>query len=229
MTVAIVSQIFDGQIQGSQHTVTLQAVNQIPDGQIQQQRITYAPPEYTPPSPPPSKNAVVAAASGNAAPSPPSAKPSPPAAPPAASPASSHAPAPTSSPSSSSTHTSPQQDQPEDRLSPTSPQDQTLPPKIVTCTTNSTLTLTLSDSILTDSQGRTGYIASNYQFQFDGPPQSAALFTSGWSVCADGSLALGGQSTFWQCRSGEFYNLYDRDWAPQCSPVRILVAGLVAC
>jgi hypothetical protein len=33
------------------------------------------------------------------------------------------------------------------------------------------LECTLSGGILKDAQGRTGYIASNYQFQFDGPPQ----------------------------------------------------------
>jgi hypothetical protein len=33
------------------------------------------------------------------------------------------------------------------------------------------LTLTLASGILKDALGRTGYIASNYQFQFDGPPQ----------------------------------------------------------
>jgi hypothetical protein len=33
------------------------------------------------------------------------------------------------------------------------------------------LVLTLANGILKDAQGRTGYIASNYQFQFDGPPQ----------------------------------------------------------
>jgi hypothetical protein len=100
---------------------------------------------------------------------------------------------------------------------------------LVACRTNSTLTLTLSDSILTDAAGRTGYIASNYQFQFDNPPQSAALFTSGWSVCGNGSLALGGNTVFWQCLSGEFYNLYDRGWAAQCSMVAVRVVGLVDC
>jgi hypothetical protein len=33
------------------------------------------------------------------------------------------------------------------------------------------LILTLADGILKDALGRTGYIADNYQFQFDGPPQ----------------------------------------------------------
>ena len=100
---------------------------------------------------------------------------------------------------------------------------------LVSCLTTSTLTLSLSDGILTDSAGRTGYIASNYQFQFDNPPQSEALYTSGWSVCANGTLALGGTTRFWQCLSGEFYNLYDRFWAAQCSEVEIRVSELVSC
>jgi hypothetical protein len=33
------------------------------------------------------------------------------------------------------------------------------------------LEITLAGGVLKDSQQRTGYIASNYQFQFDGPPQ----------------------------------------------------------
>jgi hypothetical protein len=82
------------------------------------------------------------------------------------------------------------------------------------------LQLSLSGGILTDSNGRTGYIASNYQFQFDKPPQAGAIYTAGWTICPNGSLALGGQAYFWQCKSGSFYNLYDRDFAPaHCYPV----------
>lgn len=33
------------------------------------------------------------------------------------------------------------------------------------------LTLTLASGTLKDAAGRTGYVASNYKFQFDGPPQ----------------------------------------------------------
>jgi len=38
-----------------------------------------------------------------------------------------------------------------------------------------TLQITLADGQLTDSEGRTGYIASNRQFQFDSPPQTGAV------------------------------------------------------
>lgn len=88
-----------------------------------------------------------------------------------------------------------------------------------------TLVMTLQDGILTDSDGRTGYIASNYQFQFDKPPQAGAIYTAGWSICSNGSLTLGDDSVFYQCLSGMFYNLYDKDWAAQCSPIYIQVIG----
>ena len=101
--------------------------------------------------------------------------------------------------------------------------------ELVACQTNSTLSLTLAGGVLKDAAGRTGYIASNYQFQFDGPPQAGAIYTSGFSVCSNGSLALGGSDVFYQCLSGSFYNLYDRDWAAQCSPVTIETLILQDC
>lgn len=90
------------------------------------------------------------------------------------------------------------------------------------CGKNGILVISLEDGNIVDSKDRTGYIASNFQFQFDGPPQAGALFTSGFSVCEDNTLALGGNKTFFQCRSGGFYNLYDRDWAEQCERVSIV-------
>ncbi|KAK5422533.1 hypothetical protein LTR06_000792 [Exophiala xenobiotica] len=109
------------------------------------------------------------------------------------------------------------------------------PLSLASCLTNSTLRLTLNDGVLLDGKNRTGYIASNWQFQFDGPPQSGAIYTAGWSVCpvdsTDGgqALALGGNTTFYQCLSGKFYNLYTENWAAQCSPVQLRVVRLVDC
>lgn len=116
------------------------------------------------------------------------------------------------------------------------------------CENSDTLMMSLSDGKLMDSKGRTGYIvcwndfptsiivkltttlqASNYQFQFDGPPQAGAIYTSGWSVCEGGVLALGDSKTFYQCRSGDFYNLYNENWAPQCQAVTIKAVNLVSC
>ena len=100
----------------------------------------------------------------------------------------------------------------------------------VACRSSSSLALTLNNGILLDNQGRTGYIASNYQFQFDKPAQAGAIYTAGWSVCTDNStLALGGSTTFYQCLSGNFYNLYDRSWAAQCIPVNLQAVELQDC
>lgn len=85
--------------------------------------------------------------------------------------------------------------------------------------------MTLKDGTLKDAKDRTGYIASNYQFQFDGPPQAGAIFTSGFSACNNGSLALGGSTVFYRCLSGDFYNLYDRHWAAQCEPIEIVATS----
>ena len=65
--------------------------------------------------------------------------------------------------------------------------------------------------------------------RFDAPPQSGSIYTAGFSVCNNGSLALGGSTTWYQCRSGDFYNLYDRWWAPQCNPVTINAVMLKQC
>lgn len=87
------------------------------------------------------------------------------------------------------------------------------------------LEITLENGVLKDSQDRTGYIAANHQFQFDGPPQTGAIYTAGWSACANGSLALGGEATFHQCLSGDFYNLYDESTGDQCNEVTIQIVG----
>lgn len=74
--------------------------------------------------------------------------------------------------------------------------------------------------------GRTGYISSSFQLQFDDPPQSGSLITAGFSICNNGSLALGPSTVFYQCPSGTFNNIYDRKAAPQCGPIHIQA---VAC
>ena len=81
--------------------------------------------------------------------------------------------------------------------------------------------LTLQNGQLHNQMGDTGYIAANYQFQFDSPPQTGAIYTAGFSLCGNGSLAIGGSAVFYSCNSGGFNNLYDRSWAPQCSPIYI--------
>ena len=99
----------------------------------------------------------------------------------------------------------------------------------VACQRQGTLNVTLTNGVLTDSRGATGYIASNYQFQFDNPPQAGAIYTASFSMCGNGSLALGGSAIFYACRSGNFTNLYDRWIAPQCYPVYIRSVSLITC
>lgn len=99
------------------------------------------------------------------------------------------------------------------------------------CATSGTLEITLKNGVLTDSKNRTGYIAANSQFQFDDPPQTGAIYTAGWSLCSNGTLALGGDVTFYQCLSGSFYNIYYNNVldAAQCTPVQIEAIQLNSC
>ncbi|KAF2825698.1 hypothetical protein CC86DRAFT_406970 [Ophiobolus disseminans] len=85
------------------------------------------------------------------------------------------------------------------------------------------LVCTLKDGILRDRDARTGSVVANRQFQFDGPPQAGALYTGGFSICTNGSLAIGGSTRWWQCSSGGFYNLYDEWIGAQCEEIRIQV------
>lgn len=90
------------------------------------------------------------------------------------------------------------------------------------CGANGVLVMSLDDGVTLDDKDRVGYIASNFQFQFDKPPQAGAIFTSGFSVCDDNTLALGDSKVFYRCLSGDFYNLYNKNWAAQCEPVHIV-------
>ncbi|GMM30789.1 hypothetical protein DAMA08_035340 [Martiniozyma asiatica (nom. inval.)] len=102
--------------------------------------------------------------------------------------------------------------------------------QLTSCLKDGSLAMTLKDSILTDSKGRIGSIVANQQFQFDGPPpQAGAIYAAGWSVSEDGLLAIGDKTTFYQCLSGDFYNLYDEHIGSECHPVELLVVDLVKC
>ncbi|KAK6462331.1 hypothetical protein DFJ63DRAFT_153083 [Scheffersomyces coipomensis] len=106
----------------------------------------------------------------------------------------------------------------------------TSPVYAVACSSNTTLQMTLTDSILRDSSDRIGCIVSGHQFQFDGPvPQYGALYAAGWSITNNGQLALGNSTKFYQCASGEFYNLYDQPIGLQCQPVTLDVVELIEC
>lgn len=49
--------------------------------------------------------------------------------------------------------------------------------------------------------------------------------TSGFSLCSDNSLALGGSAVWYQCFSGDFYNLYDVSQGAQCNPIYLVAIG----
>lgn len=100
----------------------------------------------------------------------------------------------------------------------------------VACLTTDSLTMTLTKTVLKDGKGRIGAIVANRQFQFDGPPpQAGSIFAAGWSITDDGLLALGNSAVFYQCKSGDFYNLYDENVAAQCEAVHLSVIDLVDC
>ncbi|AGO12249.1 AaceriAEL111Cp [[Ashbya] aceris (nom. inval.)] len=104
------------------------------------------------------------------------------------------------------------------------------PVTAVSCRSEGTLELTLKDGVLYDGAGRIGAIVANRQFQFDGPPpQAGTIYAKGWSITQDGNLALGDSDIFYQCLSGSFYNLYDENIAPQCSPIKLQAIDLVSC
>ncbi|CAB4256060.1 similar to Saccharomyces cerevisiae YJL158C CIS3 Mannose-containing glycoprotein constituent of the cell wall [Maudiozyma barnettii] len=106
----------------------------------------------------------------------------------------------------------------------------TLSPADTSCKNSGTLALSLKEGVLTDNKGRVGSIVSNRQFQFDGPPpQAGAIYAAGWAITEEGNLALGDQDVFYQCLSGDFYNLYDESIADQCSPIHLEVVELVDC
>lgn len=71
------------------------------------------------------------------------------------------------------------------------------------CATPGQLQIRVTNGIMTDQIGRIGAVVANRQIQFDGPPaQSGSVYTGGWSVCDDGTLALGPQKFFFACASG---------------------------
>lgn len=114
------------------------------------------------------------------------------------------------------------------------------------CVADDSLTISLVDGELRDFKGRVGAIVANRQFQFDGPPpQAGTIYAAGWSfvpgeVAGLGEkesdtkeggfkLALGDQTTFYKCHSGDFYNLYDESIGDQCSAIEIFLLKAVDC
>jgi Yeast PIR protein repeat len=230
--------IIDGQIQGGMHTMTMMPISQIGDGQVQAPtKVTMAPVTVISDGQP--QAPVVTAAPVSQIPD---GQPQATTAAPVSQISDGQPQASTAAPVSQVSDGQPQastatpvtqisdaQLQASTASGPAPASSNSPGTSLVACRSSGTLELTLKDGILKDAQGRTGYIASNFQFQFDAPPQAGAIFTSGFSVCGNGSLALGGSNIFYQCLSGNFYNLYDRYWAAQCSPVTIETLTLQNC
>lgn len=85
--------------------------------------------------------------------------------------------------------------------------------------------LSIRDGTLTDQDGRQGYIASNHQLQFDPMvPQAGALYTTGFSICSNGTLALA-TAVWYECLVGDFYNLYTQPTGGVCFPAYL---GVIA-
>ncbi|RCK54939.1 Cell wall mannoprotein PIR1 [Candida viswanathii] len=104
--------------------------------------------------------------------------------------------------------------------------DQSIPQA---CSAPNNLEMTLHDGVLKDLQNRWGSIVANRQFQFDGPvPQAGVIYSAGWSI-KNGYLYLGDSDIFYQCLSGDFYNLYDENVAAQCSAVKLSIIEFVDC
>ncbi|CDR40178.1 CYFA0S04e05270g1_1 [Cyberlindnera fabianii] len=99
---------------------------------------------------------------------------------------------------------------------------------VVSAKSDAALSLTLNDTVLVDSAGRIGSIVANRQFQFDGPPpQAGAIIAAGWSITQNGTLALGESDVFFQCLSGNFYNLYDQSLGEHCNAIRLQAVEFV--
>ncbi len=70
-------------------------------------------------------------------------------------------------------------------------------------------------------------ILTRSRLQFDQPVQAGALETEGFALCSNNTLALNagerpfGATTFWQCLSGDFYNLYADSQGMQCQQIFI--------
>ena len=71
------------------------------------------------------------------------------------------------------------------------------------------------------------------RFQFDPEPQPNSKQNDGFSLCSNNTLALSGgiprpfgDTTFWQCLSGDFYNLYSDSQGMQC--IKIFIQAVMA-
>lgn len=85
-----------------------------------------------------------------------------------------------------------------------------------------------SNGLLRDQLNRIGYIADNFQFQFDLPVQSGGYGENEFGEYKDPKtgdvfLTWRGSADFYKCRSGIFHNLYSQSIGGQCEVTKIMV------
>jgi hypothetical protein len=90
-----------------------------------------------------------------------------------------------------------------------------------------------SSGLLRDELNRIGYIADNYQFQFDLPVQAGGYGEKDFGEYKDPNsgdvyLTWRGKADFYKCQSGNFDNLYSQSIAGQCRMTRIMLFRCVA-
>jgi hypothetical protein len=82
--------------------------------------------------------------------------------------------------------------------------------------------------LLRDQLNRIGYIADNFQFQFDLPVQAGGYGEQDFGEYKDPNtgdvyLTWRGNADFYKCQSGNFDNLYSQSIAGQCRMTRIML------
>jgi hypothetical protein len=87
--------------------------------------------------------------------------------------------------------------------------------------------------LLRDQLNRIGYIADNFQFQFDLPVQAGGYGEKDFGEHKDPNtgdvyLTWRGNADFYKCQSGNFDNLYSQSIAGQCRVTRIMLFHCVA-
>ena len=85
-----------------------------------------------------------------------------------------------------------------------------------------------NNGLLRDQLNRIGYIADNFQFQFDLPVQSGGYGEKDFGKYKDprtGDIVLTwrGSQDFYRCRSGVFDNLYSQSIGGQCEVTQIMI------
>ena len=77
----------------------------------------------------------------------------------------------------------------------------------------------LSNGMLTDEDGRTGYIADDHSLEFNFQPLAGFIYDAGFYICVNGSLGFGRSALWNSCDRGGSFNLYSSEVVSNCSLV----------